>query len=172
MRAYSHQGHGPRADQTGRIHISDFRNPRTISLAKGSRSIHWGHQQKSIAPSSTSGFPRKPDITAVIPQVRSGPRLCENPFQLGERTAPASVSWLAWASNEPPKCSEVPECPLCLHGRQQWSAAQDRYYAFDVVGEYIKRHLGCHLVSSSHEEVCRTHPGLYGPERVLCRLPA
>jgi transposase len=24
-RAYSHQGHGPRADQTGRIHISDFR---------------------------------------------------------------------------------------------------------------------------------------------------
>jgi len=24
MRAYSHQGHGPRADQTGRIHISDF----------------------------------------------------------------------------------------------------------------------------------------------------
>jgi hypothetical protein len=25
VRAYSHQGHGPRADQTGRIHISDFR---------------------------------------------------------------------------------------------------------------------------------------------------
>ena len=24
-RAYSHHGHGPRADQTGRIHISDFR---------------------------------------------------------------------------------------------------------------------------------------------------
>ena len=42
MRAYSHQGHGPRADQTGRIHISDFRNPRTISLAKRSRSIHMG----------------------------------------------------------------------------------------------------------------------------------
>src|SRR4051794_22547641 len=41
MRAYSHQGHGPRADQTGRIHISDFRNPRTISIAKRSRSIHW-----------------------------------------------------------------------------------------------------------------------------------
>ena len=43
MRAYSHQGHGPRADQTGRIHISDFRNPRTISIAKRSRSIHKGH---------------------------------------------------------------------------------------------------------------------------------
>jgi len=26
VRAYSHQGHGPRADQTGRIHISDFRS--------------------------------------------------------------------------------------------------------------------------------------------------
>jgi len=25
MRAYSHEGHGPRADKTGRIHISDFR---------------------------------------------------------------------------------------------------------------------------------------------------
>ncbi len=25
---YSHQGDGPRADQTGRIHISDFRKPR------------------------------------------------------------------------------------------------------------------------------------------------
>ena len=32
MRAYSHQGHGPRADQTGRIHISDFRYPRTTLL--------------------------------------------------------------------------------------------------------------------------------------------
>jgi hypothetical protein len=42
MRAYSHQGHGPRADQTGRIHISDFRKPRTISIAKRSRSIHPG----------------------------------------------------------------------------------------------------------------------------------
>ena len=40
-RAYSQQGHGPRADHTGRIHISDFRNPRTSSLAISSRSIHW-----------------------------------------------------------------------------------------------------------------------------------
>jgi hypothetical protein len=60
MRAYSHQGHGPRADQTGRIHISDFRNPRTISLANGSRSIHKGHFQtsgrvaaRSVRPSTT-----------------------------------------------------------------------------------------------------------------------
>src|SRR4029453_16757306 len=28
-RAYTHQGHGPRADDTGRIHISDFRYSRT-----------------------------------------------------------------------------------------------------------------------------------------------
>ena len=41
VRAYSHQGHDPRVDQTGRIHISDFRNPsQTISLASRSRSIH------------------------------------------------------------------------------------------------------------------------------------
>jgi hypothetical protein len=50
MRAYSHQGHGPRADQTGRIHISDFRNPRTISLAKRSRSIHWGQALSDYPP--------------------------------------------------------------------------------------------------------------------------
>ena len=44
-RAYTHQGHGPRADQTGRIHISDFRFPRTNSLAISSRSIHLGHKR-------------------------------------------------------------------------------------------------------------------------------
>src|SRR5947209_15582677 len=49
MRAYSHQGHGPRADQTGRIHISDFRFLRTISLAKRSRSIHLGHKRTHAA---------------------------------------------------------------------------------------------------------------------------
>ena len=32
--AYSHQGHGPRADQTGRIHISDFRYPVIFLLRK------------------------------------------------------------------------------------------------------------------------------------------
>ena len=30
--AYSHQGHGPRADQSGRIHISDFQYPATSHL--------------------------------------------------------------------------------------------------------------------------------------------
>jgi len=32
VRAYSHQGDGPRADQTGRIHISDFRYPANSLL--------------------------------------------------------------------------------------------------------------------------------------------
>jgi hypothetical protein len=45
-RAYSHHGHGPRADQKGRIHISDFRYPAKLSLAKRSRSIHVGQEQK------------------------------------------------------------------------------------------------------------------------------
>jgi hypothetical protein len=62
--------------------------------------------------------------------------------------------------------------PLSLDRLQQWSAAQNRYYAFHVVGEHIKRHLGCYLVSSPHQEVRRTHPVLYGPERMLCRLAA
>ena len=36
-RAYPHQGHGPRADPTGRIHISDFRTPAPFSLANSRR---------------------------------------------------------------------------------------------------------------------------------------
>jgi hypothetical protein len=46
VRAYSHQGHGPRADQTGRIHISDFRF--SSSLAKRSRSIHSCHYHSRL----------------------------------------------------------------------------------------------------------------------------
>lgn len=38
-RAYSHHGHGPRADQTGRIHISDFRSPR-LNLSCGPQPVH------------------------------------------------------------------------------------------------------------------------------------
>ena len=32
---------GPRADQTGRIHISDFRNPRTITTANAAGPYMW-----------------------------------------------------------------------------------------------------------------------------------
>ena len=70
--------------------------------------------------------------------------------------------------------SEAPighqKSPLSLNGLQQGSAAQNRYNTLHVVGEHIECHLGCDLVSSSHQEVRRTHPSLYGPERMLCRL--
>jgi hypothetical protein len=60
--------------------------------------------------------------------------------------------------------------PLSLNGLQQGSAAQNRYYTLHVVGEHIECHLGRNLVSSSHQKVRCTHPSLYGPERMLCRL--
>src|SRR5271156_873907 len=45
VRAYSHQGHGPRADQqAGYISAT---SDSTTSLAKGSRSIHSGHDRKT-----------------------------------------------------------------------------------------------------------------------------
>ena len=73
MRAYSHQGHGPRADQTGRIHISDFRNPRTISLANGSRSIHLGHSRRFRDVDCESALPPRTDIVSKIGHVRKVP---------------------------------------------------------------------------------------------------
>src|SRR5215813_13024002 len=58
--------------------------------------------------------------------------------------------------------------------KSEWLAAGVRspesLYTLHVVGEHIECHLGCDLVSSSHQEVRRTHPSLYGPERMLCRL--
>ena len=41
VRAYSHQGHGPRADQTGRIHISDFRYPEYSLLQTAAGPYIW-----------------------------------------------------------------------------------------------------------------------------------
>src|SRR5215831_12739673 len=73
-----------------------------------------------------------------------------------------------------PEASEAPigrqKFPLSLNGLQQGSAAQNRYDTLHVVGEHIECHLGRNLVSSSHQEVRRTHPSLYGPERMLCCL--
>ena len=44
MRAYSHQGHGPRAEQqAGYISATSDSTP---SVAKGSRSIHSGHEDE------------------------------------------------------------------------------------------------------------------------------
>ena len=60
IRADSHQGHGPRADQTGQIHISDFRFLRTISLAKRSRSIHLGQREKNSVRANVFCFASEP----------------------------------------------------------------------------------------------------------------
>jgi hypothetical protein len=40
-RAYSLHGHGPQADQTGRIHTSDFRYPANILLRKAAGPYIW-----------------------------------------------------------------------------------------------------------------------------------
>ena len=40
-RAYSHHGHGPQADQTGRIHISDFRYPAKSRLRPAAGPYIW-----------------------------------------------------------------------------------------------------------------------------------
>src|SRR6516225_7753850 len=97
MRAYSHQGHGPRADQTGRIHISDFRNPRTISLAKRSRSIHWGHRQIS-RPLSDAGW--------TSPPLRQGPLIARErksrQNQRWSRPRQAAVSRTGTFATTPP----------------------------------------------------------------------
>jgi hypothetical protein len=41
VRAYSHQGHGPRADQTGRVYISDFRYPENSFLHSVAGPYSW-----------------------------------------------------------------------------------------------------------------------------------
>ena len=61
MRAYSHQGHGPRADQqAGYISAT---TDRTTSLANGSRSIHSGQHRK--LPTADMGYRLAP-----IPVIR------------------------------------------------------------------------------------------------------
>src|SRR5262249_22779542 len=48
VRAYSHQGHGPRAEQqAGYISATSDSTP---SVAKGSRSIHLGHEERFPPP--------------------------------------------------------------------------------------------------------------------------
>ena len=52
----THQGHGPRADETGRIHISDFRYSRTNSLAISSRSIDRAAYRSQLDMLRTANF--------------------------------------------------------------------------------------------------------------------
>ena len=47
--AYSHHGHGPRAEQTGRIHISDFRYPADILLRNAAGPYIWVSQRLNAA---------------------------------------------------------------------------------------------------------------------------
>ena len=107
MCAYSHQGHGPRADQTGRIHISDFRNPRTISVAKRSRSIHLG-QSRLCWPSRNSadaryaleaevksvaaGVSRCSPLASIRPRKGCPSILALKPGSLGPGSAPTTLS--------------------------------------------------------------------------------
>ena len=72
MRAYSHQGHGPRADQqAGYISATSHSTP---SLAKGSRSIHKGHYAK-FAELDAEGLlrVRKADLRALSFRPRRAP---------------------------------------------------------------------------------------------------
>src|SRR5215831_9608538 len=76
VRAYSHQGHGPRADhQAGYISAT---SDSTISLAKGSRSIHVGQIGSSRVPGLNGGCRmRKPavgDGWGLLRQALSSPQ--------------------------------------------------------------------------------------------------
>jgi len=56
-RAYSHHGHGPRADQTGRIHISDFRYPADILLRNAAGPYIWVNKRRKCLPELKSALP-------------------------------------------------------------------------------------------------------------------
>jgi hypothetical protein len=125
-----------------------------------------------------SASPPRADIPNAVWNVSYGPRLCENLFW-GRSKGLASASRLDLGgpmSSQKllnPKAADLTyKYPLRLHRLQQCYAPQNRYDPFHIVGEHIQRHLGRNLVSSSHQKVRRTHPGLYGPERMLGRLTA
>ena len=69
--AYSHQGHGPRADHKGRIHISDFRHPAESHLHPAAGSyirpeVRLQQPLELIAACRKNLAPRNPNITSVI----------------------------------------------------------------------------------------------------------
>jgi hypothetical protein len=105
------------------------------------------------------------------------PRLCENVFWQVEKSGIGFAARFGHLMSSQkllnPKAADLTyKYPLRLHRLQQCYAPQNRYDPFYIVGEHIQRHLGRNLVSSSHQEVRRTHPGLYGPERMLGGLTA
>ena len=72
-RAYSHHGHGPRADRKGRIHRSDFRKPADSLLRHAAGPYIWvnsGCQTSSDAwsapPTKAEGICQKADVSSRI----------------------------------------------------------------------------------------------------------
>ena len=68
-RAYSHHGHGPRADQKGRIHISDFRYPAKTQLHPAAGPYKWVISRSRVR-------------TLKCP-LRGERRKCAAPFHIG-----------------------------------------------------------------------------------------
>jgi hypothetical protein len=122
VRAYSHQGHGPRADQqAGYISAT---SDSTTSLAKGSRSIHLGHNRPNGSPdrkgcygseSSRSGASAsvisarcggtrlKPHHTAKTlagsaKRSTSAAALC----RVAKSRSVLGLEWLLWCRHRPP----------------------------------------------------------------------
>src|SRR5215831_12959416 len=84
VRAYSHHGHGPRADhQAGYISAT---SDSTTSLAKGSRSIHMGQQYALSGATRDGSIVPKPAIRAKVGQAGSsyGSRLPDGSCHPGD----------------------------------------------------------------------------------------
>jgi hypothetical protein len=69
-RAYSHHGHGPRADQTGRIHISDFRNPAKPQLHPAAGPYILASFARYGLTEITTALPPTPDIEPLTSAFR------------------------------------------------------------------------------------------------------
>src|SRR6201987_4140169 len=81
VRAYSHQGHGPRADQqAGYISAT---SDSTTSLAKGSRSIHLGHEEPFPPPGLNGRYQFRKRSVAVGDCL---PRLLVQALSLGDQS--------------------------------------------------------------------------------------
>ena len=63
MRAYSHQGHGPRADQPGRIHISDSAFYAQSLLRRAAGPYMWVMSGRPCCLGSMSALPIRDQMT-------------------------------------------------------------------------------------------------------------
>jgi hypothetical protein len=92
MRAYSHQGHGPRADQKGRIHPSDFRFLCWLGRASSAQT---GASNRAIMRYEHTDFewagirsflPNKRVLNGIFLVPRSGAPWRDLPVYYGPRT--------------------------------------------------------------------------------------